>query len=487
MKILHKIFLPVILFCVALVLRFFWAQGFDGLYGQDAFAYYNFAISLRSSLLQLQVPESFFWPLGYPLLLILAFTVGSTSALTAQMLNILLGASLAPLLYALAREMSLGQGGAFLAALLMAFCGQAIQSSIVLMSDIPALFWAVLSAYLLFVHFRNKQAVYLILAFLCLALAIITRWIYLTLVPVWALVLLYHWRGIRWHLCLLAALAFLMVLLPQVIYNMTSPYPVLNHEWVVSWSPVHFWQRDFTNGDGTFHYESINSLFYAASFSKPYYLSLSFLSLSGLGFLRLAYQKNLNYLVFLAGWGIIPLLFLMGIPYQNIRFGLILFPVAALLAGIGADWLLNWRIRWQYRLAIYSILGLMIGYGISETLIVSHSTISQFIAVQQRDAATVTWAETMLPSDAVVYTFGLTLRLKQADDLTVYELFYETPDSLDTKWIRGQNDYLLVNVWEIENQWQGRSPYIAFHWLYDSRGLIVLGRFGNYVLCRING
>jgi 4-amino-4-deoxy-L-arabinose transferase-like glycosyltransferase len=487
MKHLNKIFLPTLLFLIALALRLYWARDFDGLYGQDAFAYYNFAISLRQSLLSFQSPEAFFWPLGYPILLTGAFAIGGTSAITGQMLNIVLGALLAPLLYALAHEMSLGHSGAFLAGLLMAFCGQAIQSSIVLMSDIPALFWAVLSAYFLFVYMRKEQGAWLTVTFLCLALAIITRWIYLALVPVWGLVLLYHWREIRWRLSFIAAIAMLLTLLPQTINSMTNPYPVLNHEWVVSWSPSHFWQKDFVNGDGTFYYESINTVFYTAPFYKPYYLSEAFLSLIALGFCRLIYQRNIKVLLFLAGWGLIPLVFLMGIPYQNIRFGLILIPVALVLLGIGADWLLAWQSYWQFRLVINLILGLIIGYGLSQTLIVSHPMISQFVERQQKDAETVAWAKNMLPANSIVYTFNLTLRLKQADDLTVYDLFNESLETLDAKWLRGQNDYLLINVWEIENQWEGRTPYTAFHWLYDTRGLLVLGRFGNYVLCRING
>jgi 4-amino-4-deoxy-L-arabinose transferase-like glycosyltransferase len=487
MKAFHKLFLPSVLFVLAFALRLYWARGFDGLYGQDAFAYYYFADSLRESLSRFQAPDAFFWPLGYPVLLMTAFAIAGKSALTGQMLNILLGSALAPLLYGLGREMKLGRGGAFLAGLLMALCGQAIQSSIVLMSDIPALFWAVLSAYFLFLYMRKEQAAWLIAASLALALAIITRWLYLALLPVWGSILLYHWHGIRWKPSLVASVAMLLILLPQAIYSRTSPYPVLNHEWLVTWSPSHFWRQDFVNGDGTFYYESANSLFYAAPFYQPYYLSATLLSLSCLGFIRLTYQKNVKDLLFLLGWALIPLLFLMGIPYQNMRFGLILFPVAALLVGIGADWLFLWPCHWRFRFVAYSILGLIIGYSIAQTLIISHYEIRKFVETQQKDAATIAWADRLIPSGSVVYTFGLTLRLKQLEDIRIHDIFNETPESLDAQWVRGQEDYLLVNVWEINHQWEGRSPYIAFHWIYNNRGVWVLGRYGNYVLCRING
>jgi hypothetical protein len=42
-------------------------------------------------------------------------------------------------------------------------------------------------------------------------------------------------------------------------------------------------------------------------------------------------------------------------------------------------------------------------------------------------------------------------------------------------------------VWNIENQWAGREPQIAFYWLRDVRGLVELGRYGKYTLYRVEG
>ena len=59
--------LPILLVGVAVLPRF------DGLYGQDPFAYYDYATGpLRSALLALQLPPPFTWPPGYPLLVALA-------------------------------------------------------------------------------------------------------------------------------------------------------------------------------------------------------------------------------------------------------------------------------------------------------------------------------------------------------------------------------------------------------------------------------
>ena len=57
--------LPILLVGMAVLPRF------DGLYGQDPFAYYDYATGpLRSALLALQLPPPFTWPPGYPLSLI---------------------------------------------------------------------------------------------------------------------------------------------------------------------------------------------------------------------------------------------------------------------------------------------------------------------------------------------------------------------------------------------------------------------------------
>src|SRR5689334_7853123 len=44
------------------------SRGFDGLYGQDAFAYTDYALGpLRTALAAGRLPPPFFWPPGYPI------------------------------------------------------------------------------------------------------------------------------------------------------------------------------------------------------------------------------------------------------------------------------------------------------------------------------------------------------------------------------------------------------------------------------------
>jgi hypothetical protein len=49
----------------------------------------------------------------------------------------------------------------------------------------------------------------------------------------------------------------------------------------------------------------------------------------------------------------------------------------------------------------------------------------------------------------------------------------------------GGDDYVLVNVWNIQHQWEGFSPGIAYHWLLEHPGLTYLAWYRNYTLFRV--
>jgi hypothetical protein len=143
---------------------------FDGLYGQDAFAYFDQAMAIRQNLPQGQPPPTdFFWPNGYPLLIALfSLWVGQT-ALAGQLPSLLCGAWLASLAFLLSRDLlgdissndkifsTRSDFGGILAGLIVATAGQPILSSVVVMADIPALFWATLGVWLSVWAVKCKQ------------------------------------------------------------------------------------------------------------------------------------------------------------------------------------------------------------------------------------------------------------------------------------------------------------------------------------------
>ncbi|MFN8514003.1 MAG: hypothetical protein U0841_15745 [Chloroflexia bacterium] len=86
------------------------ARHFDGLYGQDPFAYYDYAIGpLRAALAQPALPPPYYYPPGYPLLVTLATYLVGTRPLAGQLVSLLAGA-LVPLLTALLAHEALHWG-----------------------------------------------------------------------------------------------------------------------------------------------------------------------------------------------------------------------------------------------------------------------------------------------------------------------------------------------------------------------------------------
>jgi 4-amino-4-deoxy-L-arabinose transferase-like glycosyltransferase len=497
----NELWLVVSLFIMSLLARTLIAAvyQFDGLYGQDSYAYYDFARALSEG----HAPSAFFWPLGYPALLAGGFSLFGESARVGLSINLLLGAALTPLVYILARQTGCGHFGASIAAILMMACGQALQSSLVLMSDIPALFWATLSAVFLFHSWHVNRARWLALSAFMLALASVTRWLSLSLAVPWMLAALLIWRG-HWRDLSFAALAALVVFVPQVFYSHTNPYPTLNHAWVQGWSPGNAFEREFVNIDGHFLYEYVNAIFYAQVFHEPYYLAPVFTPFLLLGVAAILKRLELAIVIVLLGWILVPWGFLTGIPYQNIRFPLIVFPAVAALVGVGLQATAKWLPKMvakilpvgarctlaQMRIAYLGVIGLMV-IGLLQTVSVSSTIIHTFITNQQRDKALAHWARERIPAGATLFTFNVTLTLKHYTTLDVHDIFYETPETLAEKWEierandESKNDYLLLNVWDINHQWEGRAPQVAYQWLRDERGLLQMARFGNYTLFKI--
>ena len=474
-------FLLLALFTAGIGLRLVILAGqpFDGLYGQDPFAYYDFAQELRAAANSGSAPPPFFWPLGYPALLGSVFAVFGTSAEIGQAVNIVLGALLPPLVYILAKQMEQKRPAAFAAALIMLCGGQILQSSVVLMADIPALFWATLSAVGLVTYTRKRHFGWLVIAAVALALACITRWLYLVLIVPYGVVFILE-RG-KLHHAVIAGLCAVLILVPQITYSANSPFPTLDHAWVQGWSPSNAFQREFVNIDGTFSYQQVNALFYALPFHDPLFLAPILTPLLMVGLWTLGSRPT--WLALLGGWVLLPYAFLSGIPYQNIRFPLIIMPAIAVLCGAGVDYVVR-KLPRLFRPLLY---GAFIGMGVAWMLGVGIVMTSTFIGRQAQDRNVALWASEQISAGATVYTFDLTLTLQHRTSLNALEIYYETPETLTERWVRGRTDYLLVNLWQIENQWRGREPYIAVYWLRDHRGLQSLGEYGNYTLFLVGG
>ena len=109
----------------ALAARLAWP--FDGLYGQDAFAYFRYARALWPWLLRGEPPPIYYWPAGYPLLVALALPLFGGGSAAGQAVSIASVACAAGCTFLLCRELLPdapgGRLAAWVAGLAVACCG----------------------------------------------------------------------------------------------------------------------------------------------------------------------------------------------------------------------------------------------------------------------------------------------------------------------------------------------------------------------------
>jgi 4-amino-4-deoxy-L-arabinose transferase-like glycosyltransferase len=469
------------LFLVALAIRLaaisHWQ--FDGLYGQDAFAYFDQAVAISTTGTP---PLNFFWPDGYPLLSAFSMMIIGRTALAGQLVSVLCGAALAPLACLLARELfpQAHPRAGLIAGLIVAVAGQAILSSIVIMADILALFWATLSAWLLVSAWRrSRSGWWLIGAGLTLAMAIITRWLFVVLVPAFGLYALYqiqrHHRW--WRLIALPIISGALIVLPQVLLSLNRPEGLV-HSWLLGWNPVNAVRRQFDNVDGHFEYKLSTGVFYTEPAGHPAYL-FPLLGLAALwGIYRLWGNRDWGALILLIGWGGAVYLFLAGIPYQNFRFGLTLYTPIVLLAGLGTSDLWDRvRVRW--------IVPAMTALSLIGMLLWAYPMLNDFLTQQNQTKAIVYQVAQSLPPDATLVTFGLTLTAQHYTHLDVIELFNQTADSLDALTRDRSQTFLLIDVANIDQQWRGREPDVNVRWLHDHTTLIPITSYQSYTLFQV--
>jgi 4-amino-4-deoxy-L-arabinose transferase-like glycosyltransferase len=476
------------------------ANDFDGLYGQDAYAYFDYATGpFRERLLALQGPPPFFWPPGYPLLVALASLVVGTSPLAGQVVS-LAAAGMTPIWTALlacelwrpsedARHPSMVPA---IAGALVALNGQLWQSSIVVMSDTTGLAAGTLGMWALARYGDRRQARWLILAAAALAYAILTRWAYaLVAIPaaVYALWLLIRGRRRAMLVHGAAGLTIAIVVLWPVIApavgaaraGLVDPAPFSGNFRACHWDPLNAFRRTLISASGVQRYDLHNGLYYALTPARSFYLTPLLLLLVAPGAWA-ALRRRSSAAWSLLAWAGVVYLFEVGYPHQNPRFALTHLPPLAILASIGAETMARELGRGRRRALLVWVTAGVIWMTIGGTRLTQ-----RFITRMERSKAMVPWVESRVPGNAQLLTFGLTLTFEHEGELAVHELYVmEMPDIT-----RVLNDdrptYALLDVANIEAQWKGKPPAENYEWLVDEPGLTVLDSWQGYTLFRVDG
>ena len=472
-----------------------WRRAFDGLYGQDAYAYFDYATeSVRQSLLRLQPLEPFFWPPGYPLLVALASFVVGPVPLAGQTVSLVMGALVPVFTGMLVRELVPDDPAlAILGGVLAALPGQLWQSSIVVMADTTGLALATLGALALVRYRRGEHLAWLLAASLALAYATLARWVYgLVAVPFAAYALRSLQPGRTALLHAAAALALgAAVLLPVLgaplvglALQPDAPAAFAGNLQVYSWSPLNALRRDFFTIDGHLSYPLPNGLYYAVAPANLAFFGPLLAPWALLGAYRAWRAWPRDHLLVLGGWAGVVYAFHAGAPWQNFRFSLAYLPPLAIFVAVGLLWTMRGggprglprQLGWA--VAALALVGLLSTFAAGVRLI--HG----FVDRKDDELALVRWTAAQTPPGAQLLTFGPTLALRHYSSLPTFDLFDLSPADLSALLALNKPTYVLADEQNLSAQWLGRAPATNFATLRERYGLTMVGQQGSYALFR---
>jgi 4-amino-4-deoxy-L-arabinose transferase-like glycosyltransferase len=495
-------FAPWAVFALALLLNLLtiWSNGFDGLYGQDAYSYFAHAGELysRQSLFHHwqweATPRILYWPFGYPGLVALLFFLTGPTPGAAQFVSIICWAGVAGLVTAIAQSLwgnRFGLAGP-VAGLLIALSPLGRQVAISVMSDAAALFWTTLGIWLALRATSPKlqgrlNYWYAIGSGLALGLGGITRYSALTALPL--LLVFFNWqeRATRKSALQWVGLAFgvaALVYLPQFIINQLYPERFWYNSWLDGWSPLNAFQTSFTTRDGFAAYDLPPLLFYAVyPFLNLHFFTPGVIILVGAGLVALWQRRNRLEILLLAGWWLLPVLALSVLPYESERYSLTFMPPIALVAGLGANWLWNWL--WS-RPKLWRQFGLgLAGLALLGLGLISQRHVNGFMAVKAADLATVRQVTATLPPQSTLITFEVSLTFDRYTDLKIRDLWFLDPAQVTTLVGQQPNVYLLADSVQMAKQWTGNHVGEAFAAAQNRAKGEPVAKIGRYWLWRL--
>lgn len=447
----------LILFSIPLLifLILYFVFDFNGLYGQDGHEYYRYTNELKTSIHLGVKPQPFFWPLGYPFLgAIISYPFGD-SVFFLQLISVFSLSISGWFLYG-ALQSRVGSGSSFWLVLLsVTTSGYLVRSGMIVMSD--SLCVACLSGVIFFNEKLNRSnGIWSVVGLaVCASLAVMTRYPSVVL-----LVPLACWIGYKWLLAkqwlnfLIVCSVMLIIACPHIILRSQDVFGFLGHGWLVNWSTINFFARDFYHFDGNHHYMVPNIIFVLKPLGHP-----GFLGLLGCSWIcsKKADFKNVYFLSI-----VLYLLFIAGIAMQNTRFMILASPFVVYLMAPSFNLVYTKFQTYIIGVGIFLVVVNMVLIVIALKPFVEQNQLEKEIARELR-----------LDKNDKVYSFGIDVALKsyleEINWLDMYKREIESPN---------KNAYILFNPTKFEAQWKDEVLFKNWH-IFEKSGVKVKQELNN--------
>jgi 4-amino-4-deoxy-L-arabinose transferase-like glycosyltransferase len=486
---------------------------FDGLYGQDAFAYEAYAVGpAREALLRfdlLGLPAMAFPP-GFPILAAVVSLVVGPTALAGALVALGAGAVVPVATALLARELAARRTDAAQPAWLPVLAGAIVgltahlwQSSAVVMSDTTGLAFATLGAWALVRYGRGADWRWLVLSGAALAIAVETRWAYglvalpLGALALWIAVARRSGRGpVLASVGALAAAAGVaaIVLAPMLVPLGTAliarhPVPFVAQLETHGWDPGNILRSAVNGPDGHQVYPLPMGIFYLLQPAQPYYLTPVFAGLALVGAAAVARRRDVLEWAILLAWPALTLVFLAGGTTQNTRFTLAALPPLAILAARGMTPTIE-RLAASgiVRRRAAGVAARVVG-GVALATLLAMAAIAArftdgFIVRWQADRAAISALAAEVPAEARLLSFGSTATLRWLGRDAV-DLFDLQPPEVLALAADGRPTFVMIPSAGLEAQWAALPPGRDLEALRAGPGLESVDATASWSLFRV--
>jgi 4-amino-4-deoxy-L-arabinose transferase-like glycosyltransferase len=469
-----------------------WLRGFDGLYGQDAYGYFDYAVGpLRAALSRLDPLPPFFWPPGYPLLVALVSVLTGPQPLAGQLVSLLMGALVPVATFLLARELLPDEPAVpLLAGVLVGLGGQLWQSSMVVMADTTGLALATFGTYALTRYARERRLRWLLAASALLAGAILARWSYAVLALAGAgFAVRYALPKWRHHLLVSGTVAAAMlapVLGPSLVrlaIGTPDEAQFAGNLQLIAWSPLHVLQRDFSTHEGEFRYALPNGLYYGLAPANLAVFGPLLAPFIAAGVWTALRDWRRWAAVLILGWTSLMFLLVAGTEQQNFRYLLTYVPPLGILLAAGLLWTLRIASR-RHAVLHRALLGIAV-LGSAAMLAGGVRLLDGFIDRKESDLELVRWVEAQTPTDAQLLSFGVALTFQHYSRLPTLDTYDLQPAQLPGVLGRAPANFLLIDEANVEGQWRDLGPAAILRTVRTTPGLTRIGQYGSYTLFRV--
>ncbi|MEL6823374.1 MAG: hypothetical protein AAFP70_16570, partial [Calditrichota bacterium] len=335
-----------------------------------------------------------------------------------------------------------------------------LQSSLLIMSDMLAT--AFVASTLLIARYLEDQprtSGFLLMLFLA-ACAVTTRY---AVAPLVIYPVLRHWRilfnSFQPSLLFKSAIVGIAPFLPHLLIRRGNSTGFLSHQWLVNWSPLNFFRNEYQTVEGFAVHKLPNILHALSSFYHPGFIFCGILILL---FARRSDLKRFSLPLISIG---LYLIFLAGIPYQNIRYLLPAFPLTLIVIypafQRSFEAILNKSLQ-------YAIVAIVITAQVFLIARYSHP-IRQANALEQNIAATVK----TYPATMHIYAFGVAQSLPSYNvENEIINIYYKPLESAVTPSL------LLFNPKRYEHQWRDQNPMNNWNFLNREYAVNTMKDFG---------